>query len=59
MAKKDVEYLLDDSFEISEKVRNMSDEEMDRQIAILEAKGREERKKIKKRKTLLMFDQNE
>lgn len=58
MAKKDVVYIVDDSFEISEEVKNMSEEEMDRQIKIMEEQGRKEREKIKERKHLLSFDQN-
>lgn len=37
-------YVLDDGIvEIPEEIRNMSEEEMDRQIAILEAEGRREK----------------
>ncbi len=50
-------YILDDRIvEISEEVKNMSEEEMDRQIAILEAEGRKEKERIEareKEKTLL------
>ena len=42
----DVVYVLKDHFEMSEEVRNMSEEEMERQIAILEAEGRREKEKI-------------
>lgn len=42
MSKKDT-YVIDDTFKISEEVENMSEEEMDRRIAILEAKDREDR----------------
>lgn len=35
--------------EMSEEVRDMSEEEMDRQIAILEAEGRKEKEKIEAR----------
>lgn len=47
-------YVLDDSFEISEEVKNMSEEEMNRQIKIMEEEGRREREKITKRKSLLV-----
>ena len=49
-------YIIDDTFKISEEVQNMSEEEMDRQIAILEAEGRKEKERIEARereKTLL------
>ena len=49
-------YIIDDTFKISEEVQNMSEEEMDRQIAILEAEGRREKERIEareKEKTLL------
>ncbi len=50
-------YVLDDGIvEIPEEIRNMSEEEMDRQIAILETEGRREKEKIEareKEKTLL------
>ncbi len=49
-------YIIDDIFKISEEVQNMSEEETDRQIAILEAEGRKEKEKIEareKRKKLL------
>jgi len=40
-------YVLDDSIiEIPEEIKNMSEEEMDRQIAILEEAGRREKEKI-------------
>lgn len=42
-------YIIDDTFKISEEVQNMSEEEMDRQIAILEAEGRREKEKIEAR----------
>lgn len=45
----DIVYVVNDHFEISEEVRNMSEEEMDRQIAILEAEGRREKEKIEAR----------
>lgn len=45
----DVVYVLKDHFEMSEEVRDMSEEEMDRQIAILEAEGRKEKEKIEAR----------
>lgn len=44
----DIVYVLDDHFEISEKVENMSEEELDRRIAILEKKAIEEAKNIPK-----------
>ena len=46
MKKEKIVYTVDDSFKIPEEIQNMSEEEMDRQIAILEAKGREEGKSI-------------
>lgn len=39
-------YIIDDTFKISEEVQNMSEEEMERQIAILETEGRREKEKI-------------
>lgn len=51
-------YILDDTFQISEEVQNMSEEEMHKQAKILEEEGRRERKKIKKRKTLLGISRN-
>ncbi len=42
----DIVYVLDDHFEISEEVENMSEEELDRRIAILEKKAIEEAKNI-------------
>lgn len=42
----DIVYVLDDHFEISEKVENMSEEELDRRIAILEQKAIEEAKNL-------------
>lgn len=39
-------YVLDDHFEISEEVENMSEEELDQRIAILEKKAIEEAKNI-------------
>lgn len=42
-------YIIDDTFKISEEVQNMSEEEMDRQIAILEAEGRREKERIEAR----------
>ena len=42
-------YIIDDTFKISEEVQNMSEEEMERQIAILEAEGRREKEKIEAR----------
>lgn len=46
MKKERIVYTVDDSFKISEEVENMSEEEMDRRIKLLEAKGREEGKNI-------------
>ena len=40
-------YIIDDTFKISEEVQNMSEAEMDRQIAILEAEGEEKKRKSK------------
>ena len=42
----DIVYVLDDYFEISEEVENMSEEELDRRIAILEKKAIEGAKNI-------------
>ena len=42
----DIVYVLDDHFDISEKVENMSEEELDRRIAILEKKAIDEAKNI-------------
>lgn len=43
-------YILDDRIiEIPEEIKNMSEEEMNRQIAILEAEGRREKEKIEAR----------
>lgn len=42
-------YVLDDRVEIPEEIKNMSEEEMDRQIAILEEAGRREKEKIEAR----------
>ncbi len=42
----DIVYVLDDHFEISKEVENMSEEELDRRIAILEKKAIEEAKNI-------------
>ncbi len=42
----DVVYVLDDHFEISKEVENMSEEELDRRIAILEQKAIEEAKNL-------------
>lgn len=44
MDKKYV-YVLDDNFEISEEVKNMSEEELERKIKILEEQGKKEREK--------------
>lgn len=42
----DIVYVLDDHFKISEEVENMSEEELDRRIAILEKKAIEGAKNI-------------
>lgn len=42
-------YIIDDTLEIPEEIRNLSEEEMDRQIAILEEAGRREKEKIEAR----------
>lgn len=47
-------YVIDDSFKVSEEVKNMSEEERHRLASILEEDGRREREKIKNRKTLLI-----
>lgn len=39
-------YIIDDTLEIPEEIRNLSEEEMDRQIAILEEAGRREGKNL-------------
>lgn len=39
MAKKSV-YVIDDTFEIPDEIKNMTDEELAREIAILEEEGR-------------------
>lgn len=49
----DTVYVLDDTFQISEEVQNMSEEEMHKQARILEEEGRREMAKIKERKTLI------
>lgn len=46
MGKRKVVYVVDDHFEISEEVKNMSGEELDHRIAILEAKAIEAGKDI-------------
>lgn len=46
MKNNKIVYTVDDTMKISEEVMNMSDEEMDRQIRILEEKGREEGRNI-------------
>ncbi len=45
----DIVYVLKDRFEMSDEVKNMSEEELDRQIAILEEAGRREKEKIEAR----------
>lgn len=52
-------YIIDDTLEIPEEIRNLSEEEMDRQIAILEEAGRREKEKIEareKKKLCLWFN---
>ena len=49
----DIVYVLNDHFEISDEVKNMSEEEMDRQIAILEAEGRKERIEAREKEKIL------
>lgn len=50
----DIVYVLKDHFEMSEEVKNMSEEELDRRIAILEEKAIEEGENIP-RPTLLVI----
>ncbi len=45
--------IIDDLVEVSEEIKNLSYEERERQIKILEEQGRKEREKIKERKKLL------
>lgn len=45
--------IIDDLVEVSEEIKNLSFEERERQIKILEKQGRKEREKIKERKKLL------
>lgn len=42
----DIVYVLDDHFEIPEEIKKLSEEELDRRIAILEKKAIEEAKNI-------------
>lgn len=49
----DIVYVLDDTFQISDEIEKMSDEERRRQIRKWEEEGRREREKITNRKTLL------
>lgn len=46
-------YIIDDTFEISEEIENMSEEEMNRRILLLEEQGREEGKDLPNPKPLL------
>ena len=39
MGKRKVVYVVDDHFEISEEVKNMTEEDLDHRIAILEAEA--------------------
>lgn len=39
-------YIIDDTIEIPEEIKKMSEEEMDRQIAIMEEAGRREGKNL-------------
>lgn len=41
-------FIIDDVIEIPEEIKNMTEEEMDREIARLEAEGRKERDRIRK-----------
>lgn len=43
-------YILDDRFIIPEEIKNMTDEELNREIARLEAEGRRERDRIRREK---------
>jgi len=45
----DIVYVLKDHFEMSDEVKNMSEEELDRQIAILEETAKMEKEKIEAR----------
>lgn len=47
-------YVLDDSFEISEEVKNMPEEELDCRIAILEQQAIEDGKNIPEPKLLVV-----
>lgn len=46
-------YIIDDTFEISEEIENMSEEERQRRILLLEEQGREEGKDLPDPKPLL------
>jgi len=46
MAKKGVVYVVDDAFKISEEIENMSEEELEHRIMILEAEALEAGKDI-------------
>ena len=46
---EDIVYGVNDHFEMSEKIKNMSEEELDRQIAILEEAAKMEKEKIEAR----------
>ena len=53
----DKNYVLDDTFQISEEIQNMSEEEMKEQVRIWEEEAR--REKIKERKTLISAQQKD
>lgn len=42
------QFIIDDLIEIPDEIKNMTEEEMDREIARLEAEGRKERDRIRK-----------
>lgn len=46
---EDIVYVVNDHFEMSEEIKNMSEEELDRQIAILEEVAKMEKEKIEAR----------
>ncbi len=52
MGNSYIPYVVDDTFQISEEIENMSDEERRQQIKIWEEEGRREKEKIKERKLL-------
>lgn len=56
---EDIVYVVNDHFEMSEEIKNMSEEELDRQIAILEEAAKMEKEKIEareKKKLCLWFN---